>query len=1770
MKTIRLGKDAYPPKIEKDWFQSPKKLLEIAEKARKKHAPDAQAPPPPVQDPLVEAPAHGTGEVTLETFKNTGITELHLEWRGKRSAYRTSKKKYMKAREDYTSNERDADFYCAFHDLQEIFKPDEGGDSAPAPAPASSAPAQHGPLIDGQTGPDLQILMGDFLRPQIDPHYCWAAVTQMLELLYGGNDISQVELRNRVFDGAALDEELLQEAADALNLPVDTVRAAYQANEGVVLIPEGVGHTPLNAMAQLDVKHEIDNHRPFVVFSGTHYYLGIGYQTNPDRVVVFDPLPVGRGTVRVWDRARFNQVLGANGGIYRFNAAVGPELVLAPLPPPPPAPKHLPAPAPVRPAPSTPAGPVQMVYAIKNKQEKLDTFTCYLFARQQEHWLVKWTPALKATSVSSDGLKSYSEPFPGRYREIKECPGFTVQPELLEKLKKSLSRGDGTVSATPEERALEKFRELVFPGGALSAENGPYLLLLEGTGARPDGKHVVRMAWTYFHVFPLKLYQDWMECYLELMDYSERLAIIEALDPVAFELKRMLRRLPKKQRFERVRRRVQVLLQIVEQFDFVDHLRHGIDEHEELMDAMTGLRAAVEGLGLVVLSHPEAAHPKPPADMPEDPDGPHAEGLLTALLQKLTKVYKTPPEAATELEELKQLGKKLLGKGGAYPGWGSCLEQLLPRIQVEGFARLYRSIEGTWMASQCGVKHVDEGKNWDKLLRSLKALARDTDIGSLSSLEFQQLECLVNFLRLFNNKLYFQRVHHRRAHFVFKALRAILADFGARKAELVPLVNQTMPRRNFYLKHSRAHIADAFRWMEKIDTDPIAFDGGQTSVSSALRQCLELLETAGTAHVLLQVPERVQELAQICSAIRTMADFIDLRSEARGKRKRLGAFVKRNLLNLPGLSKRSRQYKGEDARGEVEAIGLFLDGLFSYLKSIPDIDPKQAGSLATEPPENLVQSIEATWKGQLIKQLKAMQSKLKELSPDTIGALKDEVLQGEVEKARKLIDKLLKDTTGAVSGMSYRLQERIIADDPLMTQDAQMTAGILTLMGVYGNIVQILRSKSKETKVLASVSLLANASGATSWFLKATLVEPVLPVTEPPPETTTTPTDSQPATIVGDPTATDAQTDGTQTEPSAEPTTPELAPADTLTLVIDTFTFVSAGLGTIVSTWKAGRRLYTFVQSGKLESWGEASLETQLTRVGTFAHEAIKLTNGAFYTLRTGLTVLNDLVASPEIAAFLLSAGNVAGPLNAAVAGLDLIKSGYRFSRSVAFNLQLRTQRRKIRKWYKAYVDEQVRDNPPVRETWEQIDTKKLAAAMAANRHIARILTKREITEAINFSLAAVDTASLVLYASGYGAGAAFALNVASAGIKLGRAVSGATVDWSRKVRADGYQNLKLKMLGRRSLKTKQKLELYFLLDYLKEGGAAARLDSLGEDWQTAKERFALADELAPLESYDYAALQSALGTVTRSEVHLQRRGIKAQLGDAFGAAGDLSLSELLTVAELRAELHELKKNRPSRVAEVRASRVTQALAHPLTGAQGMLRHYHKRAQQLVNRKEGRYSLSSDGFAKLMRYEAERDLRKALAIWWRKKTTGESPVDVTSQEQTFYTRYDLDVSALFRVLILPNWTKAAGVNQARHLKHALAIVNLDPTNAYEGKLRQKLIHVLLLGDTMKLSQQLESAQGKGDLALAKEVFGKIYTDRQLVGKDFEEALQVSGLAKCAALVSQYDYKPGELWNQIIAEVDGDDTAKGQLLLAIQTEGRKLLLAGLLVKRMEKL
>ncbi len=160
----------------------------------------------------------------------------------------------------------------------------------------------------------------------------------------------------------------------------------------------------------------------------------------------------------------------------------------------------------------------------------------------------------------------------------------------------------------------ELFAETYFPAGSLSAGHSPYMLVFEllgdkkqvqttpmpsgsGISEQPVGasttKEVVRLAWTYFHVFPIKLLGDISSAYHEVVDHAKRLAVAEALEPSLVAIARIKARVWRLFRREtRLEKSLSAARRMLQQFDFVDRL--GLEEDPRVV--LQGIRFCLEGL----------------------------------------------------------------------------------------------------------------------------------------------------------------------------------------------------------------------------------------------------------------------------------------------------------------------------------------------------------------------------------------------------------------------------------------------------------------------------------------------------------------------------------------------------------------------------------------------------------------------------------------------------------------------------------------------------------------------------------------------------------------------------------------------------------------------------------------------------------------------------------------------------------------------------------------------------------------------------------------------------------------------------------------------------------------------------------------------------------------------------------------------------------------------------------------------------------------------
>jgi hypothetical protein len=108
--------------------------------------------------------------------------------------------------------------------------------------------------------------------PQEQPSWCWAAVSQMMREYYRGELITQPNLVQ-----AATGQK-----ADTMFGLLLVGLTCQSSGEGKVL--------PFD-----EIVTEIDSNRPFIVGNLDHYWVCYGYVLQPQTVLVWNPMPVGRG-----------------------------------------------------------------------------------------------------------------------------------------------------------------------------------------------------------------------------------------------------------------------------------------------------------------------------------------------------------------------------------------------------------------------------------------------------------------------------------------------------------------------------------------------------------------------------------------------------------------------------------------------------------------------------------------------------------------------------------------------------------------------------------------------------------------------------------------------------------------------------------------------------------------------------------------------------------------------------------------------------------------------------------------------------------------------------------------------------------------------------------------------------------------------------------------------------------------------------------------------------------------------------------------------------------------------------------------------------------------------------------------------------------------------------------------------------------------------------------------------------------------------------------
>jgi len=148
----------------------------------------------------------------------------------------------------------------------------------PGAKPPGSAPVTALPPVDPlpPEPPETRREVAGMQRiPQEKPNWCWAAASQIMRRLYGGEDISQQDIVNGLH-GNTNDQQG----------PLVLTGLTY-SNMG-----QGV------ALSWDQIKAEIDRDHPFLFASGAHYYVATGYvERGASRYLLYwNPLPVNIGT----------------------------------------------------------------------------------------------------------------------------------------------------------------------------------------------------------------------------------------------------------------------------------------------------------------------------------------------------------------------------------------------------------------------------------------------------------------------------------------------------------------------------------------------------------------------------------------------------------------------------------------------------------------------------------------------------------------------------------------------------------------------------------------------------------------------------------------------------------------------------------------------------------------------------------------------------------------------------------------------------------------------------------------------------------------------------------------------------------------------------------------------------------------------------------------------------------------------------------------------------------------------------------------------------------------------------------------------------------------------------------------------------------------------------------------------------------------------------------------------------------------------------------
>ncbi len=740
-------------------------------------------------------------------------------------------------------------------------------------------------------------------------------------------------------------------------------------------------------------------------------------------------------------------------------------------------------------------------------------------------------------------------------------------------------------------------------------------------------------------------------------------------------------------------------------------------------------------------------------------------------------------------------------------------------------------------------------------------------------------------------------------------------------------------------------------------------------------------------------------------------------------------------------------------------------------------------------------------------------------------------LEAKVSSLRSRLANLLEHVVEPMASLAHQKKlpqwtQQYIEEELGKPQQADITLAVMDVLSIWGDI-RILLSKDASFKERLDAGLdaavaLADALTLTTGLVGDRIRPPTIPESE----------------------AGEASGDAADGEAEA----PEPVQDATVTKLVDALGLLTAGLSSVLLVYRFYRKLEA-VASGR---YGPATggVETVEFLIADSA-QAVALVNSCFTTLKATLTLINDFAGSEQLGASLAMSASVTPILNIIAGSLTGMCSAYKGLKWFGFNACLRKQRAELR----YFLRQHKQDGEP----WERGDPVRLSRALAASKHVSHILRKRELQAAWDFTLSTVMVTSTALYLSGYGVPISFGMQLSAAA--AGIAVKGGLElrDMSRELEAGAYIELTRKKWGQRRITPSEMREL------------AVLVDELGK-WPVDRVGDQAPDDVPPWlhrpDSYPYGDYDAVLAVHFRPTARQKRRELLTQT----------YLNRELPL-DAQIELHALEESTPGYWQDL----WTKHLSVPW----GDANRKHRRTQQLFDRLEGRYSLSESwrrGAKRLDALEREKDFRARSHARYTSASANSrltpwgSADDLTPEQQELLADHDRGrISFLHGVFLVlkPNWTRAAALQRARHLKHALAIVNLNPASAHEGAMRSALIGALTSGSPAKFAGQAAAASKADDSALIQQLINTLYGRNKAAIRDVQEALHTAGLSDAVyqsyvKLLAQEPHALLQLLAEPIGAQAGDDqdAHRRSLIQALRISGQRMMLAGYLVKLME--